>query len=147
MRLRCSQHVWLDIFHLKPLVPISMSNQKNFRSNQTEKKEEIAHHCPQAAVLTTVENNSAGDTFKLLFFHTSWKQWSNVVGSAKRPLSKLSLEKRNSKIGWVMAKLSNFKDTLSFSLKSQAEKIGCLWGSITLPFLVRFCCFFFPAKA
>ena len=39
------------------------------------------------------------------------------------------------------------KTSYLFLWKVQRKKIGCLWGCITLPFLVRFCFFFFPAKA
>ena len=39
------------------------------------------------------------------------------MSSAKSPLSKLSLEKRNSKIRQKMAKLCRDKDTLSFAVE------------------------------
>ena len=60
--------------------------------------------------------------FSIAFFHPYSRQWSYILSSAKSPLSKLSLEKRKSKIGQEMAKLCSLKDTLSFSAGLFKEK-------------------------
>ena len=60
--------------------------------------------------------------FSIAIFSSFLWKCSHIFSSAKSSLSKLSLEKRNSKIGRKMAKLCSLKDTLSFSAGLFKEK-------------------------